>query len=183
MPPADLHFGPTLGSEQTEALGSQFFSGVEELLAARDIGPGAADVFTRLNAAPQDDLIACALHVFLHHHGTGARGDGRAGENADGLAGQGAQTTRRSRRLLSVDCESDVGRKRGCGMIGAVAAVGNRPGQGVAIHAGIVEARQCLGGVSLACREASERPEKRNADERQANSPVEDAFAGFRFGQ
>ena len=60
-------------------------AGRQHHVAGRNVLAGQPSIRAQFQAFRHDHVVALDAHVFLHEHGVGALGHGRAGENADRL--------------------------------------------------------------------------------------------------
>ena len=166
----DAEAGEALGGQYADLARGDEISTTEDDLADAEICPGTADVLAGLHGVLALNVGACALDILLHDDGICPAGHGRAGEDADGVAGGAMEAEIPPSRLLPAD-------DQGCG--GGVAFGGV---EGVAIHHGIVKTWQGDGGQEVHCGMATEALQQGYLDAWAGGDGGEHAGAGFSLG-
>ena len=165
----DGDFRAALRGEQAEAGGGELFPGVKKALAAREVAPGAADVFAGGDGFAEGEFVAGARGVFLHDHGSGARRNRAAREDAHRHARLHPQTAVGPGGLFAADAQARTRWER-------TGRIGQR--KGVAVHGRIIEGREGFGGDLRAGGEQAVRLPQRHEYSGQRDDPGEDARAG-----
>ncbi len=112
-------------------------------LALLQVFAGRPDVVAGTDLAPEDDAVPPLLAVLDHDHGIGARREGRAGHDADGLSGADglARAPPRGQVFQDLELDGPPGPLRGRARVGGP--------DGITVHGRLGEGRDVLPGLDV----------------------------------